>query len=55
MTKTLTQLENEIIKKRYGKNAHPTLIKDKSIEGLIAANKKKSLFSTFNILKEAIV
>ena len=37
--KTLTDIENEIISKQFGRDAKPILIADKSIAGLIAGNK----------------
>jgi hypothetical protein len=40
-TKTFTDYEEEIIKKAYGRKAKPTLIADKSIEGLIRANMRE--------------
>jgi len=39
--KTLTELEEAIARKAYGKHAKPTLIEDKSIEGFIKANSAK--------------
>jgi hypothetical protein len=35
---TMTQEEEALSAKNYGKNATPILIPDKSIEGLLAAN-----------------
>ena len=54
--KTLSQLEEKIAKKKYGKDATPVLHKDKSVEGLIAANCPKiTNFSLYNLMKEARV
>jgi hypothetical protein len=51
---TLTQEEEKIIRRQYGKGAKPALFDDKSIEGLIRANcsKKESAWKVFakNIL-----
>ena len=50
--KTLTKLEEAIAKRQYGRDAKPTLIADKSIEGLIRANMgERTKVQTFNLFK----
>jgi hypothetical protein len=50
--KKMSDYKSDIIKKKYGRNASPLLIADKSPEGLIKANckpKEWSLLQAFKI------